>query len=81
MFIDCDMTAGSSGGGWIAGTTLLSVTSYGYPSSSDHLYGPYMSRSAKSLYRKAGNKPKKKRRARAGSSRGGRRFGGARGGR
>lgn len=60
MYIDCDMTGGSSGGGWIADGTLLSVTSYGYPLEVDHLYGPYMSRSAKALYRgvrKAKKKP------------------------
>ena len=40
----CDMTAGSSGGGWIAGRTLLSVTSYGYPTEPGVLYGPYLGR-------------------------------------
>lgn len=59
MFIDCDMTGGSSGGGWIAGSTLLSVTSYGYPLELDQLYGPYLSSSAKALYRGVrGGKPK-----------------------
>ena len=61
MVIDCDMTGGSSGGGWIAGTTLLSVTSYGYPLELDQLYGPYMSSSAKALYKNVrGGKKKKK---------------------
>jgi V8-like Glu-specific endopeptidase len=62
--IDCDMTPGSSGGGWIAGTTvpvLVSVTSYGYPTEVDHLYGPYMGDTAKVLYRGVrGGKKKKK---------------------
>lgn len=62
--IECDMTAGSSGGGWVGGTTvpiLLSVTSYGYPTELDHLYGPYMSAGAKQLYKLVrGGKRKKK---------------------
>ena len=37
MSIRCDMTAGASGGGWIVGTTLLSVTSYGYLTDPDRL--------------------------------------------
>jgi hypothetical protein len=49
--IRCDMTAGSSGGGWIAGNTLVSQTSYGYIDETGHLYGPYLSRAAKTLYR------------------------------
>ena len=62
--IECDMTAGSSGGGWIGGTTapiLLSVTSYGYPTELDHLYGPYMSTGAKALYKLVRGGKKKKR--------------------
>jgi len=51
MSIGCDMTGGSSGGAWIAGTILLSVTSYGYPLELNGLYGPYMSSSAKALYK------------------------------
>jgi V8-like Glu-specific endopeptidase len=62
--IDCDMTPGSSGGGWIAGATvpvLVSVTSYGYTGEIDHLYGPYMGETAKVLYRGVrGGKKKKK---------------------
>ena len=48
----CDMTAGSSGGGWISGRTLLSVTSYGYDSEPGILYGPYLSQTAKKLYKR-----------------------------
>ena len=58
--IDCDMTGGSSGGGWIVAPTLLSVTSYGYELELDSLYGPYMSTAAKSLYRQVRGKPKRK---------------------
>lgn len=60
MSIDCDMTGGASGGGWISGTTLLSVTSYGYRADPFHLYGPYMSRAAKALYRSVSGKRKRK---------------------
>ncbi len=50
--IGCDMTAGSSGGGWInPDGLLLSVTSYGYVDEPDHLYGPYMKKQAKALYK------------------------------
>lgn len=63
--IECDMTHGSSGGGWMAGTdlpVLVSVTSYGYSTEPDRLYGPYMGKGAKLLYRSvsgARRKPKK----------------------
>ena len=46
------MTPGSSGGGWIAAGTLISVTSYSYQSEPGHLYGPYLSRTAKRLYKR-----------------------------
>jgi V8-like Glu-specific endopeptidase len=52
MRTGCDMTRGASGGGWIAGETLLSVTSYGYSSRPGSLYGPYLSRTAKKLYKR-----------------------------
>jgi hypothetical protein len=48
----CNMTPGSSGGGWIAGRMLLSVTSYSYGERPKSLYGPYMSRTAKKLYKR-----------------------------
>lgn len=60
MAIDCDMTGGASGGGWISGTTLLSVTSYDYPIELNRLYGPYMSAGAKALYKSVAGKRKKK---------------------
>lgn len=52
MQISCDMTGGSSGGGWMldtnannvgdAGEPLVSVNSYGYRSEKTTMYGPYM---------------------------------------
>jgi hypothetical protein len=53
MRVGCDMTAGSSGGGWIANGVLLSDTSYGYPPT-PYLYGPYLSQTAKKLYKRVG---------------------------
>lgn len=60
LAIKCDMTGGSSGGGWIAGGTLLSVTSYGYSLQLDRLYGPYMSTAARALFRSVRGKPNRK---------------------
>lgn len=50
MGIDCDMTGGSSGGGWIAGSSVHSVNSYGYRSLPDVMFGPYQGSVAQSLY-------------------------------
>jgi hypothetical protein len=50
MGIGCDMTGGSSGGGWIVGSSLYSVNSYGYASQPNVMYGPYMDSVAQSLY-------------------------------
>lgn len=62
MRISCDMTGGSSGGGWIldgnddgqmqATEPLISVNSYGYSGDSKTMYGPYMpsSSQAQALY-------------------------------
>ena len=61
--IECDMTHGSSGGGWMAGTdrpVLVSLTSYGYSTEPDRLYGPYMGRGAKLLYRSVSGAKKKR---------------------
>ncbi len=63
--IVCDMTGGSSGGGWVAGNALpilVSVTSYGYSTETDHLYGPYLGETAKALYREVRGGKKKRRR-------------------
>ncbi len=55
MWIGCDMTAGSSGGGWIANGNLLSVNSYDYCIAGTlcqkRLYGPYLDDTAKQLYK------------------------------
>jgi hypothetical protein len=41
--LPCTMTGGSSGGGWITGGRLASVTSFGYPGERPPaLYGPYL---------------------------------------
>jgi hypothetical protein len=50
MGIGCNMTGGSSGGGWIVGSDLYSVNSYGYSSQPNVMYGPYMDSVAQSLY-------------------------------
>ena len=52
--IDCDMTGGSSGGGWVtAAGAIDGVTSYGYAGDLEHLYGPYLGVEAKELYTRA----------------------------
>jgi len=52
MRASCNMSGGSSGGGWIGGGTLLSVVSYGYGSAPTSLFGPYLSDTAKKLYKR-----------------------------
>ncbi len=52
-YIACDMTGGSSGGGWIVSGTVLGVISYSYCTAilcEDSLYGPYQDGVAQSLY-------------------------------
>jgi len=54
MGIDCDMTGGSSGGGWIAaGGSVASVNSYGYRTLPNVMFGPYQGSVAQSLYTQA----------------------------
>jgi V8-like Glu-specific endopeptidase len=49
--IACDMTGGSSGGGWIVGGKYIeSVTSYGYNDDPNTLYGPYLGDAIHSFY-------------------------------
>jgi hypothetical protein len=49
--VDCDMTGGSSGGGWVIADGLLNgLTSYGYAADGYHLYGPYFGTAARRLY-------------------------------
>jgi hypothetical protein len=50
MGIGCDMTGGSSGGGWVVGDSVYSVNSYGYLTQPDVMYGPYQGAVAQSLY-------------------------------
>jgi hypothetical protein len=60
MEIDCDMTGGSSGGGWVVnGKFVNSVTSYGYEFDFDSLFGPYLGTTAKNLYQEARGKKRK----------------------
>ena len=52
--IDCDMTGGSSGGGWVTAEGAINgVTSYGYAGDLEHLYGPYLGTEASDLYGRA----------------------------
>jgi hypothetical protein len=51
MGVPCNMTGGSSGGGWVTSSgTVASVVSYGYQSLKNVLFGPYQSTEAESLY-------------------------------
>jgi V8-like Glu-specific endopeptidase len=55
MGAGCDMTGGSSGGGWITSTgAVASVVSYGYSSLRNVLFGPHLESEAQSLYLAAG---------------------------
>ena len=53
MGIGCDMTGGSSGGGWIVGNNLYSENSYGYGNQPNVMYGPYLGSVAQSVYNAA----------------------------
>jgi hypothetical protein len=53
MGIGCDMTGGSSGGGWIVGGNLVSVNSYGYSNQPDVMFGPYLTSVAQGVYNAA----------------------------
>jgi V8-like Glu-specific endopeptidase len=53
MGIGCDMTGGSSGGGWTVGNSVYSVNSYGYSNQPNVMYGPYMGTVAQGLYNSA----------------------------
>jgi hypothetical protein len=53
MGIGCDMTGGSSGGGWIVGNNLYSENSYGYDNQPNVMYGPYLGDVAQSVYNAA----------------------------
>ena len=54
--IACDMTGGSSGGGWIVKNRYIeSVTSYSYNNDPDTLYGPYFGQAIKAFYNSVKN--------------------------
>jgi hypothetical protein len=55
MRILCDMTGGSSGGGWVAQRRVVSVNAYGYNGEPNKLYGPYFGDAAQSLYNSVKN--------------------------
>jgi V8-like Glu-specific endopeptidase len=51
LAIGCDMTGGSSGGGWVNDNgILLSLNSYGYDGLTDVMHGPYFGVAAQNLY-------------------------------
>jgi hypothetical protein len=55
--IDCDMTGGASGGGWVIDDQFVnSVTVYGYNFDFNSLYGPYLGTTAQNLYQDARGK-------------------------
>jgi V8-like Glu-specific endopeptidase len=53
MGIGCDMTGGSSGGGWTVNGSLESVNSYGYSTLRNVMFGPYQGTVSQSLYTQA----------------------------
>jgi V8-like Glu-specific endopeptidase len=54
LAVDCEVTGGSSGGGWtIKGRILNSVTDYGYEGDPSTDYGPYFGREVGRLYVRA----------------------------
>jgi hemolysin type calcium-binding protein len=60
MEINCDMTGGASGGGWVIKDQFVnSVTSYGYEFDFNSLFGPYLGTTAKKLYQEARGKKRK----------------------
>jgi hypothetical protein len=56
MGIGCDMTGGSSGGGWVVGDDVYSVNSYGYSTLRNVMFGPYQDSVAQSLYTTAASR-------------------------
>ena len=51
MGVPCDMTGGSSGGGWLNSThEVVSVNSYGYQSLKNVMFGPHLEAEAQGLY-------------------------------
>jgi hypothetical protein len=53
--IGCDMLGGASGGGWtLPGTYLNSVTSFGYDSLPNGLFGPFFNKATEKMRKRAG---------------------------
>jgi V8-like Glu-specific endopeptidase len=51
LAVDCEVTGGASGGGWVVdGDTLNGVTNYGYPDDSSPDYGAYFGKEVARLY-------------------------------
>ena len=52
MGIQCNMTGGSSGGGWVVPTDgrVYSVNSYGYSNLRNVMFGPYQGNIAQQLF-------------------------------
>ncbi|HVC06983.1 MAG TPA: hypothetical protein VND98_05295 [Solirubrobacterales bacterium] len=54
MAVQCNVTGGASGGGWvISGDVLDGITTYGYPSDPTTDFGPYFGRALGRLYGEA----------------------------
>ncbi len=54
MGVPCDMTGGSSGGGWVTASGQLAlVVSYGLGSMRNVLFGPHLESEAQQLYGQA----------------------------
>jgi hypothetical protein len=53
----CNMTGGSSGGGWIQNGSLSSVTSFGYTGVKNILWGPYFGNTIQAVYNSAQSTP------------------------
>lgn len=59
MGVPCDMTGGSSGGGWVTSSGVVaSVVSYGYSSLRNVLFGPHLESEAQQLYSDAKAAPR-----------------------
>ena len=57
MGVPCDMTGGSSGGGWVTSSgAVASVVSYGYNGLKNVLFGPHLETEAQQLYTTAGSR-------------------------
>ena len=56
--IQCDMSGGSSGGGWVARDgAVVGLISYGYATDLTHLYGPYFGDAARELHEQVSGPP------------------------